>query len=217
MINGPAPHILVFVAVLNFAATMYYVSDPYDAKATENARNGVQIASALEKTGKWAEAAEIYETVASDYSLTPYAPKAIYRLARIDLRVHFDIASARTRLREVIDQYPASAEARDARPDVRFIDEYWDYDGVPLKYWYQASAAHRAGRSDEALALLDEMASEFSESKLVYLANYRSARILEDKGNVSGAIAMYQEVIRRRPESGEAADALERQRVLSHR
>lgn len=208
---------LLLAAAINFAATTWYVTAPGVVDAAEVARDAVQTASDLEKAGEWGEAVEIYQTVLLQYQYTPYAAKSLYRLARIDLRVNFDVQEAREKLRSVIDEFPHSPEASDARGDLRFMEEHWDHEGEPLVMWYKASAAHRSGEDQKTIAILRELIEKYPEAKLVPKAYYQIAQVHESAGNVTEAINTYQQVINRDPESKEAVDAYERQKKLAHR
>ncbi|MEK8023637.1 MAG: tetratricopeptide repeat protein [Candidatus Hydrogenedentota bacterium] len=155
----------VIVALLNFAATSTLLFGRPDLATRESSEKIFTVAMDLEKQKKFAEAAELYESIFYGMSATLIAPRAGERLANIYRSRMLDVDKARTVLREVA-AFKESAYAEKAQADLAFMETHWGEDGSILKIWYEADASYRAKDYSKTLEILNRIAKEFPNSTL---------------------------------------------------
>jgi TolA-binding protein len=174
--------IVIMAAIMNIATTSYLLFGRPDLTVREGSEKIFVAAMALEKKGEYKKAAELYETLFYDMSVTLIAPRAGQRLAEIYARRLNDIEKARDVLREAA-AFQGSAYASKAAEDLAFIESHWDGDGAALKAWYDASKTYRSGDKAGALGVLKKLIADKPEATIRPMAMVQAARIAKELGN----------------------------------
>jgi tetratricopeptide (TPR) repeat protein len=171
--------IVIMAAIMNLATTGYLLFGRPDLTVREGSEKLFLAAAALEKKGEYKKAAELYETIFYDMSVTLIAPRAGERLADIYRRRLNDVEKAREVLRDAA-AFQGSAYANAAAKDLAFMDAHWDADGSALKMWYDASNTYRSGTKAEALALLEKLIKDKPDASIRPVAMIRAAKIAKE-------------------------------------
>lgn len=181
--------ITVIIALLNFTTSTYLLVGRPDLAVRDGSEKVFAAAAALEKEGKFQDAANLYEKIFRDMSVALIAPRAGERLADIYRRRLNDVGKARDILREAAS-YKESVYAEDAARELAFMDNNWDGDGTALSLWFQASNAYRSGKKSEALELLNRIITEKTKATLRPMVMVRAAKLAKELGNNPQAARM---------------------------
>lgn len=171
--------VVIMVGLMNVATTSYILVGRPDLAVRESSEKVFLVAMDLERQGKFKEAADLYERIFYDMSVTLVAPQAGARLADIYRRRLFDVEKARKVLREAA-AYKESAYAEEAAKDLVFMDTHWGKDGSALKDWYQASHKYRTGDKRGSLAQLQQLIKDQPDASLRPIAMVRAAKIAKE-------------------------------------
>jgi tetratricopeptide (TPR) repeat protein len=190
---------LIIAAVLNLAASRAQIFMRPELQFRSDAEDLFRIAQALEKEGANDQAIHMFKEIVKVAENTDLAPTAAYEAAKIFMRKKFEMYQAREALEATV-RFRGSEAAERAAKDLKFLNEHWGADGSPLRLWFQASEAVRAGQPDRALELLAPLCGDSPVVSLKPHALFQTGRILADKGMQAEAIAAYEAVVAAYPD-----------------
>lgn len=200
--------LVLLAACLNVVVTGTTVMSRPPRQTERDLDGYFHIADQLATLGRYEQAIDMFDTIATEAHDNALAPRAAYKVAQIHMRRTFDMVRAKEALARA-ESFPGTGIAEHAARDLKFINDHWDTDGSRLRIWFMASEAAHGGRASEAAALLENLCRDRPMSSLRPDAMLQLARLYEAMNRRQDALLTLRDYLSQYPNHPEAPAALQ--------